>query len=625
MPPARGASRLVKLALLAALSGTLLAQLLAGLWRDALTVDEGIYVAAGFQHLAWRDFRPNPETPPLAKLIAAAPLLGLGLRVPARPTGQSDAEWATLFLLRANDTGRLLASSRLPTVLVALLVALGLGAWARAVAGPLAGWTALALAAFHPALAGHGHLATTDVPGLAGVLAASAALAGWARRPGPGRAAAVGLAFGLAVCTRLTAVLLLPAWALWLAARWRRDAGARPRTSALLGLGLAVVLGAASVAWAAYGFRRAAGPDGAPLARTASAPLGLPGRLLDTLDGLRLLPEGYVEAWRFQLEHVRRGHPAFFLGQHGRRGWATYYLVTLAVKNTPGFLLALLALAWSLARRRPAPGSPEALWLLSAAAFFLAHSLGAVQLGDRYLLPVYGFLVLLVAGRAPALLARPAGRAAGAALLALHALPALAALPSGQVAYFNALAGGTTGAHRLLLDSNLDWGQDLGRVGEWMRAHDVAEVRLGYVGPDDPERFGIRHQDLPGRHGCVAPRPAGPSGVVVVSPNVLFNLAGRQPDPYAELASRPPDDRAGVFFVFRLDRGAGEASLVPEAGLEPARVSPHAPQTCVSASSTTPAPGGTRKGNSRPRARGCQRKPQARRVPAHLKSAGILR
>jgi hypothetical protein len=32
-----------------------------------------------------------------------------------------------------------------------------------------------------------------------------------------------------------------------------------------------------------------------------------------------------------------------------------------------------------------------------------------------------------------------------------------------------------------------------------------------------------------------------------------------------------------------------QAILVPEAGLEPAWVAPHAPQTCVSASSTTPA------------------------------------
>jgi hypothetical protein len=314
------------------------------------------------------------------------------------------------------------------------------------------------------------------------------------------------------------------------------------------------------VVWVAYGVRQAAAPDGAPLARTPAEPLGVAGRVLAGVERLRLLPEAYVEAWRFQLEHARRGHPAYFLGERGRRGWWPYYVVTFLVKNTPGFLLAVLATAWSLARRRPALDSLEAQWLLPAALLFAVHSLGNVQLGDRYLLPVYGLLVLLMASRAPALLARPGGRACVAGVLLLHALPALGALRSGQLAYFNALAGGTRGAHRLLLDSNLDWGQDLARVGEWMRAHGVEEVQLGYIGPDAPDRFGIRHRDLPGRHACASVAAGAPAGVVVVSPNVLFNLVGRDPDPYAALAARPPSDRAGVFFVFRLDAPERAAS-----------------------------------------------------------------
>lgn len=560
MPPARvsvapAASRALALA---ALLGVLAAELLSGVGRDALTTDESIYIAAGFQHLATGDYRPNPETPPLAKLLGAAPLFALAPVVPARRTGETDAQWAERFLVRANDTGRLLSRARWPNVALSLLLAAGLWAWARAAYGARAGWTALVLAVFHPALPGHGHLATTDVAAAAAMLACSAAFAAWSRRPGAGRAALVGAAFGVAVATRLTAGVLLPAFGVWLSLRaWRLPATERAGwLRSALGLLLAGTSVAAVVVWGAYRFRCAPSPTGAPFTHTSDAGLGGAGRALAWIDRARLLPEAYVEAWRFQMEHQRRGHPAFFAGDHARTGWRGYYVVTFLVKNTPGFLLATLTATLLFVRRRPAWDSLETQWLLPAALTFIALSLGSVQLGDRYLLPVYAYLILLIASRAPELLARPRGAALGALVVAWHAGPALLAVPGGQLAYFNALAGGTAGAHRLLLDSNLDWGQDLPRVGEWMRAHGVHEVQLGYIGPDAPERFGIRHRDLPGRHACTS-APAGTPfrGVVAVSPNVLFNLLGRAPDPYAELARRPPDDRAGVFFIYRLGDG----------------------------------------------------------------------
>ncbi len=41
-------------------------------------------------------------------------------------------------------------------------------------------------------------------------------------------------------------------------------------------------------------------------------------------------------------------------------------------------------------------------------------------------------------------------------------------------------------------------------------------------------------------------------GVVVVSPNHLLGLPPKIGDTYAALRDRPPDARAGVFFVYRL-------------------------------------------------------------------------
>ena len=143
-----------------------------------------------------------------------------------------------------------------------------------------------------------------------------------------------------------------------------------------------------------------------------------------------------------------------------------------------------------------------------------------------------------------------------AAVVALHALSGLAANRHGHLAYFNVFAGGTAGGHRVLLDSNLDWGQDLPRLAAWMRSRGVPSVQLAYMGADDPARFGIAREDLPAQHLYPAQPARRPfaGAVVVVSPNVLFGLVPSVAPLYAPLRDRPPDERAGVFFVYRLDR-----------------------------------------------------------------------
>jgi hypothetical protein len=81
------------------------------------------------------------------------------------------------------------------------------------------------------------------------------------------------------------------------------------------------------------------------------------------------------------------------------------------------------------------------------------------------------------------------------------------------VAYFNELTGGPANGFKYLTDSNLDWGQDLKGLGEYLRQRDIAMVRLAYFGSDDPRRFGINFEPL---------RPGQPvTGYVAVSASVL--------------------------------------------------------------------------------------------------------
>jgi hypothetical protein len=530
---------------------------------DGVTIDELVYIGSGYRHLALRDFRLNPEQPPLAKIVGAVPLLALSPRVPETASGIDEWRWSFRFVHELNDASRIVTAARMPNAALTLGLVLLLWAWARATHGPAAGLAALLLGVFHPSLLAHGHLLTTDLPAALTMTAASWAFWRWSRAPGAARAALVALLVGIAVATRLTGWLLLPAFALLEALRWGRlprpERGRALRhAAALAALGVAIV---PAVIWAAYGFRHAPWP-GASVAKPIEPRLGRAGRVIGALQEARALPEAYLEGARFVAEHNVTGHHAYLLGRVSLSGWYHYYAVALAVKNTPGFLLAaLLSLGLLWGRRRSlSDGGLEAHWIVPAALTFMAASTGRIQIGERYILPVYPYLILVAASAVPHLLAWRLGRPLLGGLLALHAVPSLAAAPAGYLAYFNVLAGGTPGAHRVLADSNLDWGQDLPRLAEWMRRNGLERIQLGYHGSDSPDRLGIRHEDLPGLHLYPPVAPAEPfRGTVAVSPNLLLGIFyGEGQNPYARLLGRPADDRAGVYFIFRFGPdGAG--------------------------------------------------------------------
>ncbi|MDQ3250086.1 MAG: hypothetical protein M3Q45_12875, partial [Chloroflexota bacterium] len=67
-----------------------------------------------------------------------------------------------------------------------------------------------------------------------------------------------------------------------------------------------------------------------------------------------------------------------------------------------------------------------------------------------------------------------------------------------QEAFFNELAGDWTQWSTILVDSNLDWGQDLPALRQVMAEQGIGEVNLAYFGKAVPEHYGVRYRPLPG-------------------------------------------------------------------------------------------------------------------------------
>ena len=84
------------------------------------------------------------------------------------------------------------------------------------------------------------------------------------------------------------------------------------------------------------------------------------------------------------------------------------------------------------------------------------------------------------------------------------------------LSFFNQLAGGSSGAHRFLVDSNFDWGQELGTLAEEVAERGNPPLWLAYFGPEPPERYGLRAKPL---RGC-----APVEGMVAISATLLRGL-----------------------------------------------------------------------------------------------------
>jgi hypothetical protein len=177
---------------------------------------------------------------------------------------------------------------------------------------------------------------------------------------------------------------------------------------------------------------------------------------------------------------------------HGRLsvdGFWDYFFVAFAVKSALGFLGILAAAAVLAAVKRDR--LTLVLWtlVLPVAYLFLTGMATSYNIGIRHMLPVYPLLAsaaVLVVFRALPPRAAAALLTAGAAIQAAETL----AVHPHELSFFNAAAGGPSNGAAWLNDSNLDWGQDLGRLAVRLRSHgQEAGTTIAYFGGADPAYY----------------------------------------------------------------------------------------------------------------------------------------
>jgi hypothetical protein len=488
------------LAGLAALLLVYLALALSSARQKSITVDELGHLPSGLLYLETGDARYSSLNPPLVNVLSALPVRLLGLDAGADAPAPSDdpfSFWSTgyrfLELHRA-DYLRIYAAARwMPVLVVAGLGGL-LFVWGRRLAPEApaaAGLLAAGFVCLSPNVLAHAPLVGTDTGTAFFTVLSLFAFRGMLLRPTARSALACGLALGLAQLAKFYALLLYPTL-LGLVIAWHR-LSAPPRPPLLRPLacyagaaGLSLLVLNTGYLWQEVG----AGLSELPL---RSAPLE-PWRT-SALGRVPLpLPGAYLRAFDAQLVEIGSPIPTFLFGETFEGGRWYYFLALLAIK-TPIPLLLVFGLALTLSIARPAlPGRELALLAAYPLLLFAVLSLGrGRQLGARALLSAAPLVQLWAA----ATIARAWPRrwplaVAGSALLWTLAV-SLRSHPD-YLSYFNPFVGGPERGYLYASEANVDIGQDLVQLADYLQREGVAKIQLLYFGSVDPALYGIDYE-----------------------------------------------------------------------------------------------------------------------------------
>jgi hypothetical protein len=524
--------------------------------RDSVTIDEFGNLPVGLYSLFTGDFSLDPINPPHTRMIAALPLL---LDPPAfsPPTGSSS--WGLGYhLMERNSENfhRIFLPARGMIIVLALLLGVLVMEWARRLYGWRAALVAVFLFSFSPAMLAHGHLVTLDLAGALGFTATAFAIWRMLGRPTWGAALVAGAILGLASLLKLSGVVLLAVVVLVVLVRAVTQRDVAPvRWVALVCVVFATAL---LVINAGYVFSGTL----APLDRAQLAPGGALARLRDAAPWMRLpLPMPFVNGIDMVMNVGKEREPSYFLaGELSSEGWWYYHLAAFALKTSlPVLLLAAGSLVHWVARG--GMGAREyALWIPILLTFVSNTLFNSLQIGVRHVLPVYPLLFVAASPRVARMLLPRRSEpqkamlaACSALLLAWHAFGTIAVAPR-YLQFFNEIAGGARDGHRWLVDSNVDWGQDLIRLRDYMRAENIETINLAYFGRVHPSVYGIRFTPLEQgySHGLAAV-----SATFLQGRPYFWYLGGRMrwvpANTYKWLQDREPIARVGAMFIYRLD------------------------------------------------------------------------
>lgn len=401
------------------------------------TVDEPMHITAGLQLYTQHAYTYQPENPPLPRLVLAfIPWIGGMEFVPSLDVSSQ------LFHV-FHSKGRYMRNlvlARSGNLFFFAIASLAVWWWARREFGPAGGCIAMFLFTFQPLIVGHAGLATHDLAATGTTTLALMAYIRWLDSPTIRRAAIFGVAYGAAILCKFSCIGYIPAACLLMyRVRVMSDKDQRAPWKAI---GPAILATAATIAI-----------------------------------GYLFHIERFITGVKGLADINRNGMYSYFFGQVSARGFWLYFPVGLALKSTIASLI--LAIAGLFTRRRAVIEA-----FAAAIGILLVAMPSTLDLGVRYVIPMYAPLTI----SATAAVLHFRRRWIPIALLGWHLIASVVAYPD-AFPYFNELAQPRPWEY--LIDSNIDWGQDVLRLREVCREKKIDRIGHAVLGWHDWDALGF--------------------------------------------------------------------------------------------------------------------------------------
>ena len=512
------------------------------------TTDEPAHLATGMEWLERGTYTLEPLHPPLARVaVAIGPYLS-GLRL----TGHQNL-WieGNQLLLAQGRYLHNLSLARLGVLPFFLLATFLVWYWARARYGDGPALVATFLFTTSPVVLAHAGLATTDMALTATFTAALLAYINFLEKPTYLRAAIFGVATALAILSKFSALVFLPACGFTLLlTRWLMNRRTKEETTAAgrTPWGRSIALAAFVMfllVWAGYRFSVSSATDAAARPHyTIDQLVGTSGTLHNVAYAVAEYPFIPAPAFFQGLAKLRfkeaTGHKSYLLGQVRQTGWWYFFPVALAVKSTIPFLILAAMGTFYLGKSIWQPGGD---WIavapvVAALTLLLVCMPSHINIGVRHILPIYPLLAIIGGVGACRLMeCRKAEicrtcSSSGSFGLAAY-FPRSALIPITWPTSTNLLARIRS---RILLDSDLDWGQDLLRLSAALQQRHIDQVSIAYAGSSklDLSQFGLPPFQV------LAPNQPATGWIAISLLKLKVGEPGQPDDGYAWLEAYQP-------------------------------------------------------------------------------------
>lgn len=542
---------------------------------DSATMDELAHIPAGYSYLIKQDMRLNPEHPPLLKDLSALPLLALDLNFPSEHpswTKNVNDQWdfGHQFLYQSgNNADAVIFLARLAPIVLMILLGFFVWRWTRELYGDGAALLALFFFAFSPTTIAHGRLVTTDLAAAAGFFIAAYYFINFLQSQTRPALVYAGMALAFALLLKFSTILLIPYFII-LALAFTLIYGRHHWFSHLYeyaGSVALIFLIAGALIWPVYQFHVANYPpekqknDTEFILRSHSnRPLADAIGWMADKPGLR--PYGqYLLGLAMVGQRASGGNTTYFMGEISNASWKSYFPVVYLLKEPLALhvlsVIALTILGSVLISRRRLrwimhDHFPQAAMIFFIGLYWFVSLSSNLNIGVRHLIPTLPFVYLLVAGTTVNWVKRSKAafvnwRRIFVTVMALWIFMASLAVYPYYLAYFNEIAGGPPNGYRYVVDSNLDWGQDLKRLADFIEFNNIEKIKVDYFGGGSPEYYlGEKVEPL---HADMGPQ----NGWLAVSATFYQTSRGNPAASYAWLDNFAPVAKIGYsIFVYNI-------------------------------------------------------------------------